>query len=597
MLQAFVSLKHQQPPRTESGLQSFLEALTSAAYSPPTFFCTNLDATPQSYTVDGLTQACLHQKCKFAVVRGDDPLFWQATILMPDKEGLGALFFQFESDTSACPTADQVIEFTKKLYKNLEPRIIRAGDSEAREKLKSRHGLVLMPGLGRVEWLQVVHPDVYGELYNPSELVAAPAYAAEIWEDGALFLRVYGDPKDWDNEENISLANFIPGFLAGTANVTDGEKEKQNVRIIEKLWNRANKTAERAAEIFDPPSSNAAAVAKPTPVAPKPEPVVAKPTPVAPKPEPVVAKPEPVVAKPEPVAPKPEPVVAKPEPVVAKPEPDEDFDDLLVAEPTDELDDLLVAEPETEDAAEATAEPALKDPPSPAEVASIISEQSADIELDSKSVTRLDTLFDQTIYRAQDAKTGDRVFIAFSPTEDKLRVLDKLEDFAAFLQAESLNVQESDRAAIVDCVKRYHRPYVTYIDSVDDVSGSAGSDPRLKEFEAIVKPAHFDVSDETQQLHVWAYNPRNSGLEEILIRQFEDWPLTMEIKRHILELKEPTDVAAEVKTKKKKKKKKKAENPNQRRVILLGVLLLILALAALAYVYILGADPQSLWHY
>ena len=555
MLQAFVSLKHQQPPRTESGLQSFLEALTSAAYSPPTFFCTNLDATPQSYTVDGLTQACLHQKCKFAVVRGDDPLFWQATILMPDKEGLGALFFQFESDTSACPTADQVIEFTKKLYKNLEPRIIRAGDSEAREKLKSRHGLVLMPGLGRVEWLQVVHPDVYGELYNPSELVAAPAYAAEIWEDGALFLRVYGDPKDWDNEENISLANFIPGFLAGTANVTDGEKEKQNVRIIEKLWNRANKTAERAAEIFDPPSSNAAAVAKPTPVAPKPE------------------------------------------PVVAKPEPDEDFDDLLVAEPTDELDDLLVAEPETEDAAEATAEPALKDPPSPAEVASIISEQSADIELDSKSVTRLDTLFDQTIYRAQDAKTGDRVFIAFSPTEDKLRVLDKLEDFAAFLQAESLNVQESDRAAIVDCVKRYHRPYVTYIDSVDDVSGSAGSDPRLKEFEAIVKPAHFDVSDETQQLHVWAYNPRNSGLEEILIRQFEDWPLTMEIKRHILELKEPTDVAAEVKTKKKKKKKKKAENPNQRRVILLGVLLLILALAALAYVYILGADPQSLWHY
>ena len=35
MIQAFVSLKPQQPPRTESGMRSFFEALQGAVFSQP----------------------------------------------------------------------------------------------------------------------------------------------------------------------------------------------------------------------------------------------------------------------------------------------------------------------------------------------------------------------------------------------------------------------------------------------------------------------------------------------------------------------------------------------------------------------------------
>jgi hypothetical protein len=144
----------------------------------------------------------------------------------------------------------------KKLYRSMTPRVIRIGDSEAREKLKSRHGLVMMPGLGRIEWLQIVSPEIYGDIYNPSELVAAPGYQTEIWDDGALFMRVYDDPNEWDSEDNISQANFIPGFLAGVAKIRDSEKEKETLRDLEKLWSRAEKTAEKAYEALNADPNN-----------------------------------------------------------------------------------------------------------------------------------------------------------------------------------------------------------------------------------------------------------------------------------------------------------------------------------------------------
>ena len=252
MIQAFVSLKLQQPPRTESGMRSFFEALQGAVFSQPTIFRTNADASVRPYSLEAIVEATLNPRCKFVVIRAEKEKFWQCTFLLPDKQGMGALFFDLQRAASPRRLSpESLIEMFKKLYKSLSPRLIRIGDSEAREKLKSKHGLVQMPGIGRTEWLQIVSPELFSDIYNPSELVAAPCYSADILEDGALFLRIYEDPNDWDSEDNISQANFIPGFLAGIAKIKDSDKVKENLRDLERIWSRAEKTAENAYEALD----------------------------------------------------------------------------------------------------------------------------------------------------------------------------------------------------------------------------------------------------------------------------------------------------------------------------------------------------------
>lgn len=262
MIQAFVSLKSQQPARTESGVRSFFEALQGAVFSQPTVFRTNADASVRPYSLDAVCEAALNPRCKFVVLRAECEKFWQCTFLLPDKQGMGALFFDLQRQKEPRRLSpDTLIEMFKKLYRTLTPRLIRIGDSEAREKLKSRHGLVMMPSLGRIEWLQIVSPEVYGDTYNPSELIAAPGYQTEIWDDGALFMRVYDDPNEWDSEDNISQANFIPGFLAGVARIKDPEKEKETLRELERIWTRAEKTAEKAYEVMDSDPSHVEPVA------------------------------------------------------------------------------------------------------------------------------------------------------------------------------------------------------------------------------------------------------------------------------------------------------------------------------------------------
>lgn len=247
MLQAFVSLKPQQPARTESGMTSFFEALENAVFSQPTIFRSNTDAAARPYSIEAVVEAALKPNCKFIVLRADCEKFWQCTFLLPDAQGVGALHFDLQRVESPRKlSATTLMNMFKNLYQSIHPKLVRVGDSEARKKLKSRHGIVMMPGIGRVEWLQIISQDVYGDIYNPSDLVGAPCYQSEVWEDNTFLLRVYDDPNDWDSEDNESYANFVPGFLAGISKIKNGEKEKEMLRELERLCSRAEKTAEKA---------------------------------------------------------------------------------------------------------------------------------------------------------------------------------------------------------------------------------------------------------------------------------------------------------------------------------------------------------------
>jgi len=252
MLQAFVSLKPQQPARTENGMTSFFEALENAVFSQPTIFRSNTDAAARPYSIEAVVEAALKPNCKFIVLRADCEKFWQCTFLLPDAQGVGALHFDLQRvDNPRKISATTLVNMFKNLYQSIKPKLVRVGDSEARKKLKSRHGIIMMPGIGRVEWLQIVSQDVYGDIYNPSDLVGAPCYQSDVWEDNSFFLRVYDDPNDWDSEDNESYANFVPGFLAGISKIKDGEKEKEMLRELERLCSRAEKTAEKAYAALD----------------------------------------------------------------------------------------------------------------------------------------------------------------------------------------------------------------------------------------------------------------------------------------------------------------------------------------------------------
>ncbi|MDX9719742.1 MAG: hypothetical protein RBU37_03280 [Myxococcota bacterium] len=588
MLQAFVSLHDQQPPRTESDLQTFFEGIAGSLLSPPSSFCTNVDATVKPFSMASIVTASADPKCKFVMLRGPAEQFWQMSLVMPDKHGVGAIFFDLEkSDGSSSISIDDIDDFAKKLYKAIQPRMIRIGDSEARDKLKSRHGLVLMPGLGRIEWLQIVHPAVYAELYNPSELVAAPAYSAEIFEDGALYLRVYGDPKDWENEENISLANFIPGFLAGTANVKDGEKEKENVKLIEKLWNRAYKIAEKAYELFDAPVTESPAP-EPPPEATEAPKAVEAPKPEAPKPVAVEA-PKPEAPKPE--APKPEaPKPEAPKPEAPKPE-----------EPKPEALKPEAPKPEAPKPEAPKPEAPKAKVPKVAEVREMVQSLFADSGIDKESLSALQLDLQHALFSAINPKTTppSKVFFAYSKSEERLRHLDRLDDFAAFLQGEALGVREADQKQLVDLVRKYHRPFLQYLDATADIPEPARLDPRVADFAKQVKPPYLDESEETRQLHLWAYNPVNSSLEELFVRQYADWPITVEVKRHLDELREPSTgkAAVDAAVAEPLEQTPEAQKPVTRQRIMLLVLLFILAVGALLFIFYFKGDWHRLWSF
>ncbi|MGI5830387.1 MAG: hypothetical protein ACOX8U_09500 [Bradymonadia bacterium] len=513
MLQCFVSLKQQQPPRTESGLRSFFEALSAAVPSLPTLFCTSADAVPKAYRTDAVVEAALNPRCKFVVLRSESKKFWQCTFLLPDKQGWGAVFFDLQRPGSEVrPSADSLIETAKRLYKHLEPRILRMGDSEAREKLKSRHGLVLMPGLGRLEWLQIVHPDVYSSIYNMSDLVASPAHTSEVSpEDGSLFLRVYGDPYEWDDEENVSLANFTPGFLAGIAKFQ--ESDKDTLRELEKLWSRSEKTAEKAYEVFEASTSSTQS------------PAISVPKPML-EPEELLAAQAATQASASKVA-------AELESEKKEEESGRTTTPVQVAD----LDALLE---KTEGGAQTAISTQIDKMQE-----SILQRIKHDYDVAAKDLLKVAQEGISTVFSVK-AKGESEFYVSYQDSDRKVLLLNEPEDLAKFLSLNDCLVKEESKSKIIELIKKYYRPGVSFIKALSDLPKDVKRDRRLGEIADSCKPESISELNDVRTLSLFYYIPANRALEELRITQMEDFPLMVESKRHFTELEndEDSDVIA-----------------------------------------------------
>ena len=461
MIQAFVSLKPQQPPRTESGMRSFFEALQGAVFSQPTIFRTNADQSARPYSLDAICEAALNPRCKFVVLRAECEKFWQCTFLLPDKQGMGALFFDLQRvQNPRRLSAESLIEMFKKLYTSLSPRLIRIGDSEAREKLRSRHGLVMMPGLGRIEWLQIVAPEVYSDIYNPTDLVVAPGYQTEIWDDGALFMRVYDDPNDWDSEDNISQANFIPGFLAGVAKIRDNEKEKETLRELERLWSRAEKTAEKAYEVLDATEGSGAVAAS-----------------------------------------------EQAQTQMRATQPVESADlDRLVESSNARLD--------AEDARKRSV---------------VFARLKSEYAIKEDNIFKVGEEGICTIFKAIPDKKAP-FFASYQDLDKKVFILNAIEDLARFISVNDCTLNDAKLPRIKELIKTYYHPEYAMLDSLDDLPSNVVRDRRVPQLrEQFKTPAVEDIND-NMTLTFWFYKPDTMGVETLTLRQYQDWPIQLEVK-------------------------------------------------------------------
>lgn len=478
MIQAFVSLKPQQPPRTESGMKSFFQALQGAVFSQPTLFRTNADQSVRPYSLDAVCEAALNPRCKFVVLRAEGEKFWQCTFLLPDQQGMGALFFDLQRlQNPRRLSPESLIEMFKKLYLSLSPRLIRIGDSEAREKLRSRHGLVMMPGLGRIEWLQIVAPDVYSEIYNSTDLVVAPGFQTEIWDDGALFMRVYDDPNDWDSEDNISQANFIPGFLAGIAKIRDNEKEKESLRELERLWSRAEKTAEKAYEVLDA-SDGAQATSTP-----------------------------------------------ETEPQMRATQPVQSADlDRLVESSNSKLD--------AEDARKRSV---------------VFARLKSEYTIKEDNIFKVGEEGICTIFRAVPEKKSP-FYASYQDLDRKVFILNAIEDLSRFIAVNDCSVSAACVDRIQYLVKTYYHPEYELLLSLDDLPENVIRDRRVPDLRAQFKAPRVETINDNQTLEFWFYRPDTMGVETMILRQYQDWPLQIEVKIQCTDMEnEPEPAKAEPK--------------------------------------------------
>ncbi len=144
------------------------------------------------------------------------------------------------------------------------------------------------------------------------------------------------------------------------------------------------------------------------------------------------------------------------------------------------------------------------------------------------------------------------------------RVIDRQEDFTWFLQAVGLAVSENTLDKLLKLIRTYHRPYLKHISSVDDIPDPARKDPRLSSYRPRVKAAHIDKSKaESNMLRAWAFNPQSAGLEELIVEQYQDWPLTTDSKRHESDLKAPAAEPASQKPSEPASQKPSSQKPTE----------------------------------
>lgn len=159
--------------------------------------------------------------------------------------------------------------------------------------------------------------------------------------------------------------------------------------------------------------------------------------------------------------------------------------------------------------------------------------------LDPSSVKPVGAITKHMIYSGRYSNPSRGGYLAHEWDHDEVLDLNKVEDFAVYLQRELYAVCESTKGRIIDLTRKLFRPGLAYISELTDLPAHVAGDPRLALDAPAVGSPRFDLVDDTKQVTMWAYDPEDASLLELLIRQFADWPIAVELKTHFTGLATP----------------------------------------------------------
>ena len=520
MLQAFVSLREQELTQSKEGFLSILDKIARVSYATPTRFYSSINHKLRSSADDSLADEAF-SGAEWVAMTGDSPSYFHCTLTLPTNKYGTAAFIRFEEEGGATSkiTVEKIISLCKNLNQELEPYLIRVGDSVAREKLKSHHGLVLLPGLGRIEWLQIFHQQLTGTMYSQSELVTAPAYETEILPNGSVFLRVYNDPWDYESDETVTLANFIPGYMAGTAVVDDPEKEKNQVRMIEQQWNLSKEASVSATAVLE------GGVADKSDPGPKRiengstnngpdksmEPTLNEMAANAAKP--LIAEEEiskqlraysmaPVLTKEEPELPKAVPKSAT----------------------LDKSDKVVVVQE------------AGSGPPTCEAILAAVLENEPALKITASHIRFIDELDHHIIYRISNPSELIHFYLAFQIQTGEIIKFSRNESFVHFLQMEQVGIEADRLDEVMEFFQQYHQDKVEILQGVESLDEKLQKLEKIDRLASSIQIPEFSESEGHKTFSFWVFYSNRAVIEKLSIAQYEDWPYQFEVNQHIEEV-------------------------------------------------------------
>lgn len=106
-----------------------------------------------------------------------------------------------------------------KLFPKISEGVTRATAFDD-EEYYSKHGLEHLDGCfsGYVAWIHILGADDYTlHGYSKEDLLNAPAYKVEEWEEDTIFMMSYKDPFSWDEATTAERINKLNNYLLDKA--------------------------------------------------------------------------------------------------------------------------------------------------------------------------------------------------------------------------------------------------------------------------------------------------------------------------------------------------------------------------------------------
>jgi hypothetical protein len=189
---------------SNDSLVSFNESLFRSVFSDTTCLHAFAGGMPGEISFDFKLKGSIHitsesRYIKFLIDRDD-------FVKINGPEKIYYMFLSIAKQFSQLTNANLQVVESEKFYEKTEMRVIKGPH-------RSRY----------LDWIHILGPSAYSPAYTKEELLNAPAYRVEEWENDVVFMMCYEKPFEYDLPENIERVRAITDYLRGKKRVVQIE--------------------------------------------------------------------------------------------------------------------------------------------------------------------------------------------------------------------------------------------------------------------------------------------------------------------------------------------------------------------------------------